>query len=138
MVTKEVTFPKEGSYNLKLIKVEQGNTTNKLQGATFRITSPNGTVTETTSSNGEINVGPITINTPGTDTITIEETPTTNEDALVIDVHTIGGKTREDSPRQEASTVEHPQVVTAAIGNNIRLREERPAVIRNGLVPSNR
>ena len=71
---KEVTFPKEGSYNLKLIKVEQGNTTNKLQGATFKITSPNGTVTETTSSNGEINVGPITINTPGTDTITIEET----------------------------------------------------------------
>ena len=71
---KEVTFPKEGSYNLKLIKVEQGNTTNKLQGATFRITSPNGTVTETTSSNGDINVGPITINTPGTDTITIEET----------------------------------------------------------------
>ena len=71
---KEVTFPKDGSYNLKLIKVEQGNTTNKLQGATFRITSPNGTVTETTSSNGEINVGPITINTPGTDTITIEET----------------------------------------------------------------
>ena len=71
---KEVTFPKEGSYNLKLIKVEQGNTTNKLQGATFKITSPNGTITETTSSNGEINVGPITINTPGTDTITIEET----------------------------------------------------------------
>ena len=71
---KEVTFPKEGLYNLKLIKVEQGNTTNKLQDATFRITSPNGTVTETTSSNGEINVGPITINTPGTDTITIEET----------------------------------------------------------------
>ena len=71
---KEVTFPKEGSYNLKLIKVEQGNTTNKLQGATFRITSPNGTITETTSSNGEINVGPIIINTPGTDTITIEET----------------------------------------------------------------
>ena len=71
---KEVTFPKEGSYNLKLVKVEQGNTTKKLQGATFKITSPNGTVTETTSSNGEINVGPIIINTPGTDTITIEET----------------------------------------------------------------
>ena len=71
---KEVTFPKEGSYNLKLVKVEQGNTTNKLQGATFKITSPNGTITETTSSNGEINVGPIIINTPGTDTITIEET----------------------------------------------------------------
>ena len=65
---KEVTFPKEGSYNLKLVKVEQGNTTKKLQGATFKITSPNGTVTETTSSNGEINVGPIIINTPGTDT----------------------------------------------------------------------
>ena len=71
---KEVTFPKEGQYNLKLVKVEQGNTTNKLQGATFKITSPNGTVTETTSSNGEINVGPIIIDTPGTDTITIEET----------------------------------------------------------------
>jgi len=71
---KEVTFPKEGQYNLKLVKVEQGNTTKKLQGATFKITSPNGTVTETTSSNGEINVGPIIIDTPGTDTITIEET----------------------------------------------------------------
>ena len=71
---KEVTFPKEGSYNLKLVKVEQGNTSKKLQGAEFKINSPNGEVTETTSANGEINVGPITINTPGTDTITIEET----------------------------------------------------------------
>ena len=71
---KEVTFPKAGSYNLKLVKVEQGNITNKLQGATFKITSPNGETTQTTNASGEINIGPININTPGTDTITIEET----------------------------------------------------------------
>ena len=71
---KEVTFPKSGQYNLKLVKVEQGNTSKKLQGATFKITSPNGTVTEQTNSNGEINIGPINITQPGTDTITIEET----------------------------------------------------------------
>ena len=71
---KEVTFPKEGSYNLKLIKVEQGNTSKKLQGAEFKINSPNGEVTQTTNSNGEINIGPIQITTNGTDTITIEET----------------------------------------------------------------
>ena len=71
---KEVTFPKEGSYNLKLVKVEQGNITKKLQGATFKITSPNGETTQTTNASGEINIGPININIPGTDTITIEET----------------------------------------------------------------
>ena len=71
---KEVTFPKEGSYNLKLVKVEQGNITKKLQGATFKITSPNGETTQTTNASGEINIGPININMPGTDTITIEET----------------------------------------------------------------
>ena len=71
---KEVTFPKEGSYNLKIVKVEQGNITKKLQGATFKITSPNGETTQTTNASGEINIGPININMPGTDTITIEET----------------------------------------------------------------
>ena len=71
---EEATFPKSGSYNLKLVKVEQGNVSKKLQGATFKIVSPNGTVTETTSANGEINIGPINITQAGTDTITIEET----------------------------------------------------------------
>ena len=71
---EEATFPKQGAYNLKLVKVEQGNVSKKLQGATFKIVSPNGTVTETTSANGEINIGPINITQSGTDTITIEET----------------------------------------------------------------
>ena len=71
---KEVTFPKSGQYNLKLVKVEQGSTSKKLQGAEFKINSPNGEVTQTTNSNGEINIGPIQITTNGTDTITIEET----------------------------------------------------------------
>ena len=71
---EEATFPKQGAYNLKLVKVEQGNVSKKLQGATFKIVSPNGTVTETTSANGEINIGPINITQAGTDTITIEET----------------------------------------------------------------
>ena len=71
---EEATFPKQGAYNLKLVKVEQGNVSKKLQGATFKIVSPNGTVTETTSTNGEINIGPINITQAGTDTITIEET----------------------------------------------------------------
>ena len=71
---EEATFPKQGAYNLKLVKVEQGNVSKKLQGATFKIVSPNRTVTETTSANGEINIGPINITQAGTDTITIEET----------------------------------------------------------------
>ncbi len=71
---EEAAFPKPGTYNLKLVKVEQGNTSKKLQGATFKIVSPNGTVTETTNTNGEINIGPISITQAGTDTITIEET----------------------------------------------------------------
>ena len=70
---KEVTFPKEGSYNLKLIKVEEG-TSNKLEGAEFKINSPNGEVTQTTNASGEINIGPIAVTATGTDTITIEET----------------------------------------------------------------
>ena len=71
---EEATFPKPGTYNLKLVKVEQGNTSKKLQGATFKIVSPNGTVTETTNENGEINIGKIPVTEAGTDTITIEET----------------------------------------------------------------
>ena len=69
---KLIPIPTE--YNLKLIKVQQGNTDNRLQGAEFKISSPNGTTTQTTNSNGEINVGPIAVNATGTDTITIEET----------------------------------------------------------------
>ena len=71
---EEATFPKQGAYNLKLVKVEQGNVSKKLQGATFKIVSPNGTVTETTNENGEINIGTIKVTEAGTDTITIEET----------------------------------------------------------------
>ena len=71
---EEATIPKQGAYNLKLVKVEQGNISKKLQGATFKIVSPNGTVTETTNENGEINIGTIRVTQAGTDTITIEET----------------------------------------------------------------
>ena len=67
-------IPKNSEYNLKLVKVEQGNVSKKLQGATFKIVSPNGTVTETTNENGEINIGTIKVTEAGTDTITIEET----------------------------------------------------------------
>ena len=67
-------IPKDSEYNLKLVKVEQGNTSNKLEGAEFKINSPNGETTQTTNSNGEINIGPIAVTTDGTDTITIEET----------------------------------------------------------------
>ena len=67
-------IPKDSEYNLKLVKVEQGNTSNRLEGAEFKINSPNGEVTQTTNSNGEINIGPIAVTAEGTDTITIEET----------------------------------------------------------------
>ena len=67
-------IPKDSEYNLKLVKVEQGNTSNRLEGAEFKINLPNGEVTQTTNSNGEINIGPIAVTAEGTDTITIEET----------------------------------------------------------------
>ena len=51
-------IPKTSEYNLKLIKVEEG-TSNKLEGAEFKINSPNGEVTQTTNASGEINIGPI-------------------------------------------------------------------------------
>ena len=67
-------IPKNSEYNLKLIKVEEGNTSNKLEGAEFKINSPNGELTQTTNASGEINIGPIAVTATGTDTITIEET----------------------------------------------------------------
>src|SRR5699024_9239205 len=67
-------IPKTSEYNLKLVKVEQGNTGNLLEGAEFKINSPNGEVTTTTNENGEINIGPIAVTADGKDTITIEET----------------------------------------------------------------
>ena len=74
-VTVENKFiPKPGEYNLKLIKVDSEDNTKKLEGAEFKITSPNGEVTQTTNASGEINIGPIAVTEAGTDTITIEET----------------------------------------------------------------
>ena len=66
-------IPKTSEYNLKLVKVEEG-TSNRLEGAEFKITSPNGETTQTTNANGEINIGTIEVTATGTDTITIEET----------------------------------------------------------------
>ena len=67
-------IPKTSDYNLKLVKVEQGNANTKLKGAQFKITTPSGTVNQTTNDNGEINIGSIPVTSAGTDTITIEET----------------------------------------------------------------
>ena len=131
---KEVTFPKEGSYNLKLVKVEQGNTTNKLQGATFRITSPNGTVTETTSSNGEINVGPITINTPGTDTITIEETqaPDGYEKVITAPINVQVTKTQSSN----TYTMSNAVITNTQTGSSISVSGSTITVtVENKLIP---
>ena len=72
--SEEVQLPTPGKYNLKLVKVDSEDDSKKLQGAEFKITSPNGDTTQTTNASGEINIGDIVINQPGTDTITIEET----------------------------------------------------------------
>ena len=73
---EKVVIPKaEGSYNLKLVKVDKDNTAKTLEGAEFKITLADGTVkTETTNGNGCISIDGIEIVEAGTDVITIEET----------------------------------------------------------------
>ena len=71
-----VTIPNEkitGGYSVKLVKTDGESA--KLEGAKFKVTLPDGSSSEyTTSSNGEITIPTITIAETGTDEITIEET----------------------------------------------------------------
>ena len=63
----------EGQYNLQLIKVDKENN-NKLQGATFKITLPEGEEKElTTNEEGTVRIEGIEITAPGIDTIKVEE-----------------------------------------------------------------
>ena len=64
----------EGNYKVQLIKTDE-NGTNKLQGAKFKITLPDGTAKELiTDSNGIIDLETIKMTEEGVDTFTIEET----------------------------------------------------------------
>ena len=63
-----------GSYNLQLLKVDSKDEGIKLEGATFRVTLPDGSSrTLTTNSEGLIELGQIDIRETGTDIIRIEE-----------------------------------------------------------------
>ena len=69
LITKKI----EGNYDLQIVKVDKENST-RLQGAEFKVTLPDGTEkTETTDSNGVIDLGTIEITETGTDTIKVEE-----------------------------------------------------------------
>ena len=74
--TIKIVVPNEkitGDYSLQLIKVDN-NTSEKLEGAVFKVTFPDGSnKTETTDENGTINIGPVNITEVGTDKLTIEE-----------------------------------------------------------------
>ena len=70
----------KGSYNLQLVKVDKDNN-NKLEGAEFKITLPDGSDrTETTDVDGTITIDGIDITEPGTDTIKVEELAATKEE----------------------------------------------------------
>ena len=65
---------KNGSYNLKLVKVDADNNQITLNGARFNVSVNNGTATQyTTENDGSIKTNDISITSTGTDTITITE-----------------------------------------------------------------
>ena len=74
----KLTVPDEkitGNYQLQLEKVESGNTSNKLSGAQFKITLPDGSQRDlVTGEDGLITINDIQVSEEGTDRITIEET----------------------------------------------------------------
>jgi uncharacterized repeat protein (TIGR01451 family) len=64
-----------GSYNLRIIKTDNGTAPKALAGATFKVTLANGTSNSyVTDQNGAISIPSIAMTKAGTDTITIEET----------------------------------------------------------------
>ena len=89
-----VTVPNEkitGSYDIELIKTDKENG-NKLNGAVFKVTLPDGTEKEvTTSGEGTVRIEGIEITAPGIDTIKVEEITAPNGynklfDSFEIDV----------------------------------------------------
>ena len=125
-------IPKTSEYNFKLIKVEEGNTSNKLQGAEFKITTPKGTETQTTDSNGEINIGPIEMTEEGIDTITIEETkaPTGYEKIITDPITVQVTKTYEDNTYSMSDAqITNPQTGASISlsGNTITVTVENKA-----------
>ena len=75
-----VTVPNEkitGSYDIELIKTDKENGS-KLNGAVFKVTLPDGTEKEvTTSGEGTVRIEGIEITEPGIDTIKVERNNST-------------------------------------------------------------
>ncbi len=129
-------IPKNSEYNLKLIKVEQGNTSNKLEGAEFKINSPNGEVTQTTNASGEINIGPIAVTATGTDTITIEETkaPAGYQKIITDPIQVQVTKVFEDN----IYSMSDAQIINEQTGSSISLSGNTITVtVENKLIPKN-
>ena len=129
-------IPKDSEYNLKLVKVEQGNNTNKLEGAEFKINSPKGEVTQTTNANGEINIGPIDVTGTGTDTITIEETkaPDGYEKIITAPIQVEVTKVFEDNTYKMSDA----KITNAQTGSSISLSGNTITVtVENKLIPKN-
>ena len=134
--SQTVTFPSSGSYNLKLIKVDSADANKKLQGAQFKITSPLGTTTQTTNSNGEINIGPISIRSAGTDTITIEETQAPDGyDKIITSPITIRATTALSGNQY---TLTNAQITNPQTGASLSLSGTTINVtVQNRLIPKN-
>ena len=82
--------PITGAYHIKLIKVDQADTSKTLKGAIFEITKPNGEKVElTTDENGAINLENIGITEVGTQTFTIKEKQAPNGYDSLIDTITL-------------------------------------------------
>ena len=61
--------------------------------------------------------------------------PTAHQHAFAVHVHPQGTQGRQGGGRNGRTLVQYPQVIAATIGDHVRLREERAAVIGHGLVP---
>ena len=129
-------IPNNSEYNFKLIKVEQGNESKKLEGAEFKISTPLGEQTTTTNANGEINIGPIAVTSEGKDTITIEETkaPEGYEKIITAPIQVEVTKIFTNN----TYTMSDAKIVNAQTGSKIELSGNTITVtVENKLIPNN-
>ena len=104
-----VTIPNEkitGTYKLQLIKQDE-ETNENLEGATFNVAvNNNGLGDFTTERDGIVEVEEITIDRPGTDTITVIETEAPTGYNKIIDTLNLNVETEEQDGKYVATNVE--------------------------------
>ena len=107
----------EGTYKINLLKVDSVNKEIKLKDAIFKITLPDGTITQkTTDENGNILLDGIKITETGIDHITIEETKAPNGYDKLIEKLTV--QINKEEKIENSKTIYHIGDVQITEGNN--------------------